>query len=60
MLMIRLIFVLLVITAMVLLGLYLLYYDKKYLQYFKKLIKYSFYLAMVAAVLFVLRRIFYV
>lgn len=60
MLMMRLTFVLLVIAAMVLLGLYLLYDDKKYLQYFKKLIKYSLYLAMVAAVLFLLRRIFYV
>jgi len=59
-LMMRLTFVLLVIAAMVLLGLYLLFDDQKYLQYFKKLIKYSFYLAMVAAVLFVLRRIFYV
>lgn len=58
--MIRLSFVLLVIAAMVLLGLYLLFDDKKYLQYFKKLLKYSLYLAMVAAVLFVLRRIFYV
>ncbi|HEY9211202.1 MAG TPA: hypothetical protein VIO56_07310 [Methylotenera sp.] len=58
--MMRLTFVLLVIAAMVLLGLYLLYDDKKYLQYFKKLIKYSLYLAMVAAVLFLLRRIFYV
>ena len=58
--MMRLTFVLLVIAAMVLLGLYLLFDDKKYLQYFKKLIKYSLYLAMVAAVLFVLRRIFYV
>lgn len=58
--MIRLTFVLLVIAAMVLLGLYLLFDDKKYLQYFKKLLKYSLYLAMVAAVLFVLRRIFYV
>jgi succinate dehydrogenase hydrophobic anchor subunit len=59
-LMMRLTFVLLVIATMVLLGLYLLYDDKKYLQYFKKLIKYSLYLAMVAAVLFLLRRIFYV
>ena len=58
--MMRLTFVLLVSAAMVLLGLYLLYDDKKYLQYFKKLIKYSLYLAMVAAVLFLLRRIFYV
>jgi hypothetical protein len=60
MLIMRLIFVLLVIAAMVLLGLYLLYDDKIYLQYFKKLLKYSLYLAMVAGVLFLLRRIFYV
>ena len=58
--MMRLTFVLLVIAAMVLLGLYLLYDDKKYLQYFKKLLKYSLYLALVAAVLFLLRHIFYV
>lgn len=43
MLMIRLIFVLLVITAMVLLGLYLLSSDKKYLHYFKQTIKYTFF-----------------
>ncbi len=58
--MIRLIFVLLVIAAMVLLGLYLLFDDKKYLHYFKKLLKYSLYLASLAAVLFFLRRVFYV
>lgn len=56
----RLTFVLLVIAAMVLLGLYLLYDDQKYLQYFKKLLKYSLYLALVAGVLLVLRRLFYV
>ena len=60
MLIIRLTFVLLVIAAMVLLGLYLLFDDKKYLLYFKKLLKYSLYLAIVAAVLFLLSRIFYV
>ena len=60
MLIIRLTFVLLVIAAMVLLGLYLLFDDKKYLLYFKKSLKYSLYLATVAAVLFLLRRIFYV
>ncbi len=60
MLMIRLIFVLLVIAAMVLLGLYLLSSDKKYLHYFKQTIKYTFFLVMVTAVLFVLRRILYV
>lgn len=59
MLMIRLIFVLLVITVMVLLGLYLLSSDKKYLHYFKQVIQYTFYLVLVTAVLFVLRRIFY-
>jgi hypothetical protein len=56
----RLMVVLLVIAAMVLLGLYLLFDDKKYLQYFKKLIQYSLYMAMVAAVLFLLRRVLYV
>jgi hypothetical protein len=59
-LIIRLTFVLLAIAAMVLLGLYLLFDDKKYLLYFKKLIKYSLYLGLLAAVLFVLRRLFYV
>ncbi len=60
MLMIRLIFVLLVITAMVLLGMYLLYDDKKYLQYFKKILKYTFFLALVVMVMLVLRRFLYV
>ncbi|MBA3695335.1 MAG: hypothetical protein H0W85_00865 [Methylotenera sp.] len=55
MLMIRLIFVLLVITAMVLLGMYLMFNDKKYLDYFKRILKYTLYLAFVVAVLFVLR-----
>lgn len=58
--MIRLIFVLLVITAMVLLGLYLLLGDKKYLHYFKQTLKYTFYLVIAVAILFVLRRILYV
>jgi len=49
-----------VITAMVLLGLYLLSSDKKYLHYFKQTIKYTFFLALVTAVLYVLRRIPYV
>lgn len=57
MLMIRLIFVLLVITAMILLGLYLILDDKKYLVYFKRIFKYTLYLAFVIAVLFVLRRL---
>lgn len=59
MLMMRLTFVLLVIAAMVLLGLYLLFDDQKYLQYFKKLLQYTFYLVLVAGVLFLLRRVFY-
>ncbi len=58
--MIRLIFVLLVITAMVLLGLYLLLDDKKYLNYFKQTLKYTLFLVVAVAILFVLRRIFYV
>lgn len=57
MLMIRLILVLLVITAMVLLGLYLVFNDKKYLDYFRRVLKYTIYLAFVVAVLFVLRYI---
>ena len=55
MLMIRLIFVLLVIAAMVLLGFYLVSNDKKYLDYIKRVLKYTVYLAFVVAVLFVLR-----
>jgi len=58
--MIRLIFVLLVIAAVVLLGLYILLDDKKYLNYFKKTLKFTLVLAIVVAILFVLRRIFYV
>ena len=57
MLMIRLILVLFVITAMVLLGLYLIFDDKKYLYYFKRVLKYTIYIAFVVAVLFVLRYI---
>lgn len=57
MLMIRLIFVLLVITAMVMLGLYLLQNDPKYLRYFKKTVQYLIYLLLLVVVLFVVRRI---
>lgn len=60
MLIIRLIFVLLVITALVLLGLYLFLDDKKYLNYFKKTIKYTLYLVVIVAIMFVSRRILYV
>ena len=60
MLLIRLIFVLLVIAAMVLLGLYLLFNDKKYLYYFKQILKYTLFIVIAVAVLFVLRRILYV
>ena len=57
MLIFRLILVLLVITAMVLLGLYLLSEDKKYLHYFKKIFKYTLFLVMALVVVFVMRRI---
>jgi hypothetical protein len=57
MLIIRLILVLLVITAMLLLGLYLLYEDKKYLLYFKKTLTYSLFLLLFLTVLFMLRRL---
>lgn len=57
MLMIRLILVLFIITAMILLGMYLIFEDKRYLDYFKRVLKYTIYLAFVVAVLFVLRYI---
>lgn len=57
MLMIRLILVLFIITAMILLGMYLVFEDKRYLNYFKRVLKYTIYLAFVVAVLFVLRYI---
>lgn len=60
MLLIRLIFILLAITAMVLLGMYLLFDDKKYLQYFKKTLKYSLYLVLLVLVMFAVRRLLYV
>lgn len=60
MLLIRLIFVLLAIAAMVLLGMYLLFDDKKYLQYFKKILKYSLYLLVLVLVMFAVRRLLYV
>jgi hypothetical protein len=59
-LLIRLIFVMLAIAAMVLLGMYLLFDDKKYLQYFKKMLKYALYLALLVMVMFAVRRLFYV
>ncbi|HSH54265.1 MAG TPA: hypothetical protein VK967_04485 [Methylotenera sp.] len=59
MLIIRLIFILLVITALVLLGLYLFLDDKKYLDYFKKTVKYALYLVVIVAMMFVLRRVLY-
>jgi len=59
-LLIRLILVLLVITAMVLLGMYLLFDDRKYLNYFKKTLKYTLYLTLLVMVMFALRRLFYV
>lgn len=59
MLIIRLIFILLVITALVLLGLYLFLDDKKYLDYLKKTLKYTLYLVVIVAIMFVLRRVLY-
>lgn len=60
MLIIRLIFVLLVITGLVLLGLYLYSDDKRYLDYLKKTLKYTLYLVVTVAILFVSRRILYI
>lgn len=60
MLIIRLILVLLVIAAMVFLGLYLLLNDRKYLNYFKQTLKYTLFLAIAVAILFVLRRFLYI
>jgi len=60
MLIIRLILVLLVIAAMVFLGLYLLLNDKRYLSYFKQTLKYTLFLAIAVAILFVLRRFLYI
>jgi competence protein ComGF len=60
MLIIRLILVLLAITAMVMLGLYLLLEDKKYLHYLKQTLKYTLFLVVSLAVLFLLRRMFYI
>lgn len=60
MLMIRLVFALLVITAVVLLGLYLFTNDRKFLQYLKTTVKYTLYLILIAALLFVVRRFLYV
>ncbi|OIR06667.1 hypothetical protein GALL_112740 [mine drainage metagenome] len=59
MLIFRLLFVLLVITAMVLFGLYLLAGDQKYLRYFKLVIKYLLFLVIALVVLFVSRRLFF-
>lgn len=60
MLVIRLIIVLLVIAAMVLLGMYLLFDDQRYLRYFKRTLKYTLFIVVLLGVLFVLRRLFYV
>jgi hypothetical protein len=60
MLMIRLVFALLIITAVVLLGFYLFTNNKKYLQYLKTTLKYTLYLVLITAVLFVIRRFLYV
>lgn len=59
MLMVRLIFVLLVIFAGVLLGFYLFTDNQKYLQYLKKTLKYTLYLFLIVALLFIVRRFLY-
>lgn len=60
MLIIRLIFILLVITGLVLLGCYLYTNDRKYLQYLKKTFLFSLYFVATVAVLFFARRLLYV
>lgn len=60
MLIFRLIFVILAIAAMVLFGVYLLAGDKKYLRYFKQVLKYMLFMGIALAVLFVSRRIFFI
>jgi hypothetical protein len=55
MLILRLLFVLLVIVSIVFLGFYLLYDDRKYLQFFKQTLKLSLYLAVLIGIVFVLR-----
>lgn len=57
MLIFRLTFVLLIIAAMVMFGVYMLADDKKYLRYFKQILKYMFFMLMALAVLFVSRRL---
>jgi hypothetical protein len=57
MLVVRLIFVLLVITAMVFLGLYVIKHQPIYLNYFKRTVLYALYIIILVAVLVVLRRL---
>ncbi|MES2012638.1 MAG: hypothetical protein V4445_02685 [Pseudomonadota bacterium] len=57
MLIFRLTFVLLIIAAMVMFGVYMLADDKKYLRYFKQILKYMFFMLVALAVLFVSRRL---
>jgi len=53
----RLTFVLLIIAALVMFGVYMLADDKKYLRYFKQILKYMVFMLMALAVLFVSRRL---
>ena len=57
MLVVRLIFILLVITAMVFLGLYVLKREPIYLNYFKRTMLYALYIVLLVAVLLFLRRL---
>lgn len=60
MLLIRLTFILLVIAATGLLGMYLLSHHQRYLRYFKRLLKCALFMVVLAGVLLVLRRLFHV
>jgi len=57
MLLVRFIFVIFIIAAMVLLGAYVITRDVKYLNAFKKIVQYLLYLLLMVAVLFIVRRI---
>lgn len=57
MLVVRLIFILLVITAMVFLGLYILKRDARYLDFFKRTLLYAVYVMVLVGVLMFLRRL---
>lgn len=57
MLIFRLTFVLLLIAATVMFGVYILADDKKYLRYFKQIVKVMLFMLIALAMLFVSRRL---